>query len=143
MNDSMDLSYDSGGSDDSRIAQLLNKQLADTIDLRSQARQAHFNVSGAYVEELRALFDGLARDLRQFADVVAERIRTLGGHPGATIRVAAVESGLHDYPLDALTAHDHLHALLSSYSRYEQDTQHNTKAAEEIGDAETVELLNV
>jgi hypothetical protein len=45
--------------------------------------------------------------------------------------------------LDALDAHDHLEALLSSYSRYESDTKHNMKAAQEIGDSETLELLQV
>ena len=130
-------------SADLRITQLLNRQLADTIDLRSQARQACFNVKGDSAEELRSLFDGLARDLQQFSDLIAERIRTLGGQAAATVRIAAYESNLHDYPLDALGAQDHLEALLSSYSRYELDTRHNLKAAQEIGDSPTVALLEV
>jgi len=53
------------------IVRLLNKQLADTLDLRSQARQSYFNVRGPYSHELRSLFDGLAIDLRYFADLIA------------------------------------------------------------------------
>jgi hypothetical protein len=34
-----------------------------------------------------------------------------------------------------------LDALLSSYSRYEMDTQANIKSAKEIGDSETIRLL--
>ena len=125
----------------SRVTQSLSKQLADTIDLRSQTRQAHFNVKGANMEELKSLFDGLARDLRQFADLIAERIRMLGGQANATVRFAAAESNLRDYPVDALDAHDHLEALLSSYSRYELDTRYHMKAAQEDKDSETAGLL--
>jgi starvation-inducible DNA-binding protein len=123
------------------LVQILNKQLADTIDLRSQTRQAHFNVKGPYVRELRSLFDGLAQDLRRFADFIAQRVNTLGGHAGATVRFVANESGLREYPLDAVDAHDHLQALLSSYSRYELDTWHNVRTAKDAGDRETAALL--
>jgi starvation-inducible DNA-binding protein len=125
------------------VVQLLNKQLADTIDLRSQARHAHFNVKGPYIEELKSLFDGLARDLRQFADLIAEHINGLGGQSLATVRSVAHDSGLREYPLDAVDAHAHLEALLSTYSRYEQDTWHNIEALGVNGDTETVELLHV
>jgi len=140
-----DLSNANETSDDVRttLVQLLNKQLAETVDLRSQVRQAHFNVRGPYIQELRSLFDGLTLDLRHFADLIAERIRTLGGCAAATVRFVAHESCLRDYPLDALDAHDHLEALLSSYSRYELDTRHNLKVTQEVGDFETAGLLQI
>ena len=120
---------------------LLNQQLADTLDLRSQARQSYFNVRGSYSQELRSLFDGLARDLRHVADLIAERISDVGGYAIATVRSVADESGLRHYPADVLDAHDQLETL--SYSRYELDTQHNMKTAKEIGDSETIALLQV
>jgi len=139
MNHSMNSSNEVDDSSD--LAQLLNKQLANTVDLRSRARQAHFNVKGPYAEELGSLFDGLARELREFADLIAQRISALGGLPAATVRFVARESSLRDYPLDALNAYDHLHALLSSYSRYEWFTRHNMKTTQHIGDSETEQLL--
>jgi starvation-inducible DNA-binding protein len=123
------------------IPRLLNKQLADTLDLRSQARQSYFNVRGLHSQELRSLFDGLSRDLRQFADLIAERINRVGGYAVATVRSVAHESGLRDYPVDAFDSRDQLEALLSSYSRYELDTQQNMRTAGELGDSGTVELL--
>jgi starvation-inducible DNA-binding protein len=124
-----------------RIPRLLNKQMADTLDLRSQARQSYFNVRGPYSQELRSLFNGLATDLRQFADLIAERIKHVGGYAVATVRSVAHESGLRDYPDDALDSRDQLEALLSSYSQYELDTQQNLKTAGELGDSGTVQLL--
>ncbi len=132
-------------SDGERMAlvRLLNKQLADTLDLRSQARQSYFNARGPYGQELRSLFDGLARDLRCFADLIADRIVGAGGYAVATVRSVAHESGLRDYPVDVLNSHDQLAALLSSYSRYELVTGHNLKAVQEIGDPPTAEILQL
>jgi starvation-inducible DNA-binding protein len=89
------------------------------------------------------LFDGLAQELRQFADALAQRICDLGGRPLTTVRFAAHASHLRDYPSDALDSRDHLEALLSGFSRYELDTQHNRSAAKEAGDLETGKLLAV
>src|SRR5262249_53093859 len=123
------------------VVGLLNKQLAETLDLRLQTRESYFNVTGQYGEELRSLFAGLAMDLRSFADLIAERINHAGGYAVATVRSVAHESGLRDYPGDILDSRDQLEALLSGYSRYELNTQRNMKAAGEAGDAGTVALL--
>jgi starvation-inducible DNA-binding protein len=125
------------------LVNLLNKQLADTIDLRLQARQARFNVRGPYARELGSMFDGLAGELRWFGDLISQRIGAVGGHPAATVRFVASESNLPDFPTDAFDARDHLDALLSSYSRFEMDTQANIKSAKGIGDFETVRLLQM
>ena len=39
---------------------LLNQQLADTFDLYSQTKQAHWNVKGIHFYPLHLLFDQLA-----------------------------------------------------------------------------------
>ena len=137
------LSNDASGDLRDKLVQLLNRQLADTVDLRSQARQARFNVKGSFVQELSSLFDGLAQDLRQFADLIAQHINALGGNAVATVRFVAQESRLRDYPLDALDGHEHVEALLSSYARYELETCHNRKAAQELGDSGTAGLFQV
>ena len=46
-----------------RMIELLNQQLADTFDLYSQAKQAHWNVKGAQFFQLHELFDRLAEEL--------------------------------------------------------------------------------
>ncbi len=126
---------------DLAVAGLLNKQLADTLDLRSQARQSYFNARGPCTEELRSLFDGLARDLRQVANVIAQRINDAGGYAIITVRSVADQSGLRDYPLDAVDARDQLEVLRSNHLRYELDTRQNMRAAREIGDSSTALLF--
>jgi DNA-binding ferritin-like protein len=122
---------------------LLNKQLADTLDLASQAGQSYFNARGPYSDELRSLFDGLVRDLRQVADALAERINDAGGYAITTVRYVAGQSGLREYPLNAVDARDQLEALLSNYLRYELDTLQNMRAAREIGDSSMSLLFQV
>jgi starvation-inducible DNA-binding protein len=128
-------------ADDSPVM-LLNQALADTVDLRMQARQAALNVKGAYVVELNSLFNGLARDLRESTDIIARRIVALGGRPIATVRSVARHSHLREYPMDALDANEHLQALLSSYSRYELSIRNTRKTISETNDAETARLLD-
>jgi len=124
-----------------RAVSLLNQELAETVDLRSQARQAALNVQGPYHHELHMLFGGLARDLRRSIDALATEIGSLGGQPIATVRMAALKSNLLEYPLDAFSAHDHLRALLSSYSRYEMDTRSAMEAVQNLGESDAKELL--
>jgi DNA-binding ferritin-like protein len=97
---------------DPAIVCLLNKQLADTLDLRLQARQSFFNVKGPYTEELKSLFGGFSKDLSSFADLIAERINQVGGYAVAAVRSVAHDSGLRDYPRDILDSRDQLDALL-------------------------------
>ena len=61
------------------LVRLLNQQLADTADLHSQAKQAHWNVKGMNFYSLHLLFDQLALSIEPYIDTLAERITTLGG----------------------------------------------------------------
>jgi starvation-inducible DNA-binding protein len=45
------------------IVALLNQQLADTFDLQSQTKQAHWNVKGMHFFQLHELFDKLAEEV--------------------------------------------------------------------------------
>jgi starvation-inducible DNA-binding protein len=65
-----DLSRDIRG----RMIELLNQQLADTFDLYSQAKQAHWNVKGAQFFQLHELFDKLAEELQGYIDQVVDLI---------------------------------------------------------------------
>ena len=80
-----------------RLIELLNQQLADTFDLYSQAKQAHWNVKGAKFFQLHELFEKLAEELAGYVDLIAERATALGracagdgadvGHKLATVRM--------------------------------------------------------
>ncbi len=81
---------------------LLNLRLADSTDLRSQVKWAHWNVKGLHFIQLHQLFDSLASHLEEQTDTIAERITTLGGVANGTVREAAAKSGLKEADLAAI-----------------------------------------
>jgi starvation-inducible DNA-binding protein len=126
-----------------QLVGLLNQLLADTVDLRLQTRQASIAVGTHPFPELKLLLDGLSRDLRECIDAIAWRIVSVGGYPKVTVQVVAHESHLRDYPLDVFSVHEHLRALLSSYSRYELDLHNIMNAVKHFRDAASERLLEV
>src|SRR6266851_7889050 len=74
------------------VVQLLNQTLACTVDLRSQVKQAYWNVKGHDLVLLHALFAKMALELDAHIDLVAERIVVLGGGARGTVRTAATHS---------------------------------------------------
>jgi len=77
---------------------LINQQLADTFDLLSQTKQAHWNVKGPYFIGLHKLFDEFAEGLEKHVDTIAERPTALGGVALGTARMAAATSRLPEFP---------------------------------------------
>ena len=75
-----------------KMIEMLNHQLADTFDLFSQTKQAHWNVKGPNFIQLHELFDELAGQLVGFADMIAERATAMGGVAMGTARMAADNS---------------------------------------------------
>ena len=61
------------------LIKLLNQQLADTFDVYSQVKQAHWNVKGMQFYALHTFFDTLASELLGYVDMIAERATALDG----------------------------------------------------------------
>ena len=76
------------------LVQLLNARLADTFDLYSQLKQAHWNVKGSDFIQLHLLYDEIAESVIEFVDAIAERATALGGLALGTARMAAAASTL-------------------------------------------------
>lgn len=94
-----------------QVIQILNDRLADAIDMKTQAKQAHWNVKGMAFYELHLLFDTIAGHLDNAADLLAERITTLGGVAEGTVRQSASRSSIPEYPMEAVRGSDHILAL--------------------------------
>lgn len=92
----------------------LNACLATMIDLAAAAKQAHWNVRGPQFRDLHKTFDTIAREAREWADLLAERAVTLGGTAHGTIQDAAGSTKLPQFPTDA---HDAEQLIREVYSR--------------------------
>jgi len=125
---------------DSMIA-LLNQQLADSADLYSQVKQAHWNVKGPHFIALHELFDKLAEDLEGPVDDIAERVTALGGVARGTARVAAQASRLPEFPVDRLEGLRAVALLADRYAALAASMRKAIEIAGKEGDADTSDLF--
>jgi len=124
-----------------QIVALLNQQLADTFDLYSQAKQAHWNVKGAQFFQLHELFDKLAAELLDHVDTIAERSTTLGGTALGTARMAAAKSRLPEYSAETIGGRESVEALAQRYAELAATTRAAIDRADELGDVDTSDLF--
>ena len=120
---------------------LLNQQLADTFDLYSQVKQAHWNVKGPQFIALHELFDKLAEELQGYVDLIAERATALGGKALGTVRMSAANSQLPECDLDVTDSLPTVEALADRYATLTASTRQGIENAESHGDADTADLL--
>ncbi|MEH2184278.1 DNA starvation/stationary phase protection protein Dps [Nostoc sp.] len=123
-----------------QIVVLLNQSLAATSDLKTQAKQAHWNVKGTDFYQLHLLFDEIAGELEGFIDLIAERVTALGGYAFGTVRAAASNSILPEYPLDILDGKDHVTALADRFASYAKHLRQAIDKTNELGDLDTADL---
>lgn len=124
-----------------KIVTLLNQHLADTFDLYSQTKQAHWNVKGPHFIALHELFDKLAAQLADDVDTIAERATALGGTARGTARQSAAASRLPAYPPDATTGTQHVEALAVRYAALAATCRSAIDATSQLGDADTADLF--
>lgn len=119
---------------------LLNQQLADSIDLYSQTKQAHWNIKGAQFFQLHLLFDKLAASIEGHVDLIAERAAALGGTALGTARMAASASRLPEYPDDAIDGRACVAALAARYALLGTSARDAVAQAAAAGDPGTADL---
>lgn len=120
---------------------LLNQQLADTSDLYSQIKQAHWNVKGMNFIALHELFDKLADEVEEYVDQIAERATSLGGTAMGTARMAAAASRLPEYPTTATDGKQHVEALADRFAALGKTSRAAIDLADEWRDVDTSDLF--
>lgn len=124
-----------------KLIALLNQQLADTFDLMSQTKEAHWNVKGPNFYQLHELFDELATSLLGYVDLIAERATALGGLATGTVRMAASASRLDEYPLGVTRDMEVVECLVERFAALAASTREAIEQAEELGDTDTADLF--
>ena len=117
------------------VITMLNQTLACTVDLRSQVRQACWNIKGKDFSLLHPLFATLMRELQTYTDMVAERITVLGGVVLGTVRMAARQSKLPEYPDAVMEGDGHVLALVERFAHYAVTLREDITLAADVEDA--------
>jgi starvation-inducible DNA-binding protein len=123
------------------MAELLNKTLADALDLASQTKYAHWNVKGPHFIALHELFDKLYEMFEDPIDDIAERITQLGGVAEGTLRMGATASRLKEFPSKTHVGMSVVEALVARYADMAKHTRQAIDIAADAKDADTTDLL--
>lgn len=124
-----------------QVVEMLNARLADSIDLHYQAKQAHWNVKGDDFYQLHLLFDKIAEDTDEYVDLIAERITQIGGIANGTVRDAAKNSSLAEYPHDIYDGDSHVEALANALASFASQLNQNVEDTDELKDMGTNDML--
>jgi starvation-inducible DNA-binding protein len=123
------------------LVRLLNARLADTFDLYSQLKQAHWNVKGSDFIQLHELYDNVAESVLDYVDMIAERATALGGLALGTARMAAAASTIDEYPVGAVEGMDTVSAIADRLAAYGASVRAAIDAAVDLHDQDTADLF--
>lgn len=116
------------------VAALQDRLFAYT-DLHLVLKHVHWNVVGPNFIGVHEMLDPQVEAVREFADVLAERIATMGGTPIGTPGALVAARSWDDYELTRDTAQAHLGALDLVYVGVIED---NRAAMDKVGEIDAV-----
>lgn len=120
---------------------LLNARLADSIDLQTQCKQAHWNVKGPDFIALHELFDKVNEEVEEYVDLIAERAVQLGGVAEGTIQGAVKKTQLKPYGARGGSGHEHVQALSSALAAYGKLVRAAIDVSDRAGDKDTADIF--
>lgn len=124
-----------------QIVTLLNQRLADSIDLQTQCKQAHWNVKGSQFIALHKLFDEINEAVQEYVDLIAERIVQLGGVAEGTARIVAQRTQLLDYPTTLTSGAEHVSALSDVLAQFGRSARIGIEELDTLGDKGGADIL--
>ncbi len=124
-----------------KLIELLNRRLADAIDLQLQSRQAYWNVKGPNFISLRELFDKVTRGVEEYTNLIAGHIAQLGGTAEGTAHAVTSRSSLDRYLLAAADGNGHIDALSTTLTDFGRHARYASEQATELKDADTAAIF--
>lgn len=124
-----------------KMITLLNARLADMVDLRQHAKQAHWNVKGPNFIGLHKLFDEIASETADYADEIAERAVQLGGEAEGTTRMAAAASSLEEFPSGLASGSAFVDAVADRIAATAKAARKAADTADKAGDLGTSDMF--
>jgi starvation-inducible DNA-binding protein len=123
-----------------RLADLVTKNVADTLLLMIKTQGVHWNIVGPHFLPVHTLTEEHYRDLFEAADTLAERIRALGYRAPANIGHMREISTVSETAGDQ-TAEEMIKELESDHEAVAKRMRGVVKIAESLDDTVTADLL--
>src|SRR6266581_3637254 len=125
------------------ISGALNALLADFFALYLKTKNFHWHVSGPQFRDYHLLLDEQGDQLFATTDVIAERVRKIGGTTLRSIGHIARLQRVSDNDADYVTPLDMLAELREDNSRLAERMHETHSVCDEHGDVATTSLLEV
>ena len=124
-----------------KLIELLNRRLADAIDLQLQSRQAYWNVKGPHFMALRELFDKVEQGVAEYTNLIAEHIVQLGGMAEGTAQAVARRTSLDEYRLATANGQGHSNALSTTLTAFGKHARYASEQATLLQDTDTADIF--
>ena len=123
------------------VADKLGKFLASSYVLYTKTQNYHWNVVGEHFASLHALFETQYTELAAAIDEIAERIRALGFPAPAGLGQFLALSSVKEQDKLPASAGKMVADLLEGHEICAKEAKNVLKAAEEVGDDVSVDLM--
>ena len=121
--------------------EVLSRLLANSYILFLKTQNIHWNVESCAVRGIHLMTEEHYNDLFAAIDVIAERIRMVGGKSPATFKEFLEIASINDN-LNAETSEEMLKALLLDHKTIRDDIKNGIKTINDSDDFGTVDVLN-
>jgi starvation-inducible DNA-binding protein len=125
------------------IAAALNTLLADTLALYLKTKNFHWHVSGPHFRDYHLLFDEQADQIFAATDVIAERVRKIGGSTLRSVGDISRRQRIADNDAPYVAPDDMLAELRDDNQRFITALRETHDVCEEHNDVATASLLEV
>ena len=132
---------DLGANATKDIAGALNALLADTFALYMKVKNFHWHVSGPHFRDYHLLLDEQAGQVFAMTDVLAERVRKIGGNTLRSIGDISRQQRIADNDAPYVDADDMLAELRDDNQRFIATMREARDVCDEHGDVATMSLL--
>jgi starvation-inducible DNA-binding protein len=123
------------------VTEALNGLLADTFALYVKTKNFHWHVSGPHFRDYHLLLDEQAAQIEDSVDILAERVRKIGGTTIRSIGQIAKLQRVKDNDEDIVLPGDMLSELMADNKAHIHNMREAHKIADEHEDVATASLL--
>jgi len=124
----------------SEIVQILSQQLADTYLLYTKTQNFHWNIVDPRFYQLHKIFEEQYEELAKAIDIIAERIRMLGGRAPGTMH-EFLNLGSIEESTDILTGNQMIKQLAEDHTFLADSMRLGIVASSKLGDEGTTDMM--
>jgi starvation-inducible DNA-binding protein len=125
------------------VSKALNGLLADTFALYVKTKNFHWHVSGPHFRDYHLLLDEQAGQIEASVDILAERVRKIGGTTIRSIGHIAKLQRVKDNDEEIVLPGDMLSELMADNKAHIENMRKAHKLADDNEDVATASLLEV